>query len=358
MKTKHIIFSLLAVFAFASALFFNACKKDVVSEAISQSESEFQNSEFTEGVLTFIDRCKNLTENPGLKDEDEIDVDVAVTNLEAAMNLMYTYYVKTSELYTATSEIVITVDQKNEMTESNIAQALEDLEDAVADDYGNAPYTNKKLIAVMLDYEVENDVHSIIVTSYTGNTLIAPLITDRNWKYGMTKGTCEYELPEITGTDAAKQIQISVQATLYESPPSGTTYYWPNPQPPAEYYVEPEEGYDINPYKNSNDPDGIENNHLDYTIFLNHSQVLVSPYFYDDERCLYKNDEIPFYKTSYISFGNLTIANTSYKIKLCDFNGLKRYQSVTNDEYIRHELTYIYGIRHECATVSYPTNID
>jgi hypothetical protein len=344
-KTKHIVFSLLAVFAFASALFFNACKKDAVSETISQSASEIQNSEFTEGVLTFIDRCKNLTENPGLKDEDEIDVDVAVTNLEAAMNLMYTYYVKTSELYTATSEIVITVDQKNEMTESNIAQALEDLEDAVADDYGNAPYTNKKLIAVILEHEVNGSVHSIIATSITGNTTIPLYYNARDWTYGDGLGTCDELVPQIDDSDAAEQIEIAIDNLYYEEPPATGSYYWPNPTLEI-ISVTPE---NMNDYLNPDDKI-IEDNHLDYIVFFNYSEHGN----YDPSRCLLMNDEISFYKTKYIDRID-EICTGSIKLKSLDIVG--KANSWGNDEYLNHDLYIVTGVRWVSYNQTYPQPI-
>lgn len=351
MKTKHIILTVMAVFTLSTVVIINACKKDISSESIIQTESEYQNDDFTENILSFIDNCRYHIQNPGLKSTDSIPVDSAVKNLEAAMNLMYTFYVKTSDLYTATSEITITVEDNDKMTESNIAQALEDIEDAVRDDYGNAPYTNKKLITVMLDYSLVNNAHKISITAITGNTTVTLLQPPRDWLEGRYAGDCDNT---IGGTDAAEEIQKAVTALYWEEPPANATYYWPNPEE-FDHFVGPDKPNSYSDYENVPDPDPV--NYKDYIIFYLADNLAN----YENPHCMLGNDEMPFYNGKYRGLVDEALASgTNYKFKECDFNGVKIDFPELNDlEILRHELKIIVGRRIQInITCNYPTNIE
>jgi len=103
----------------SALVFVYSCKKDDVYKSGTQTEILNQNDDFTENILSFIDMCKTLNDNPGIRNDDFIEVDAALLNLEAAMNLMYTYYIETSDYYTANSEIIINVNEEEEISETN-----------------------------------------------------------------------------------------------------------------------------------------------------------------------------------------------------------------------------------------------
>jgi hypothetical protein len=350
MKTKHIILSVMVVFALATAVIINACKKDVSSESIVLSEGENQNDDFTESILAFIENCKNHPQTLGLKSTDSITIDSAVKNLEASMNLMYTFYVKTSELHKSTSEVTISVGSNGKMNEADIAQAMEDIEDALHDDFDYVSYSNKRMIAVMLDYEKDNNEHKIIINSVTGNTLIGTLYPTRDWVFGEGYGTCDDYVPQIGNTDAGEQIEIYVDDYYFESPPTGCHYYWPYPQS-VEHLLTPANPSALYEYINSNDPDA-EDNHLDYKIFYNHSNY--PNYYY--KRCLLSNDEIPFYKIQYLGYVDLALNPTNYKFKDINIKGREYADYNGVDDFMRHELYIYVGIRWVACLPAYPQN--
>ena len=351
-RTSFVFF--LSLVCISALVIVNSCKKDDVNENRTQTDILYQNDDFTENILSFIDRCKTLTENPGIRSDDFIQVDAAILNLEAAMNLMYTYYIETSDYYTANSEIIINVNEEEEMTETNVAAALADLEDAVKDDYGDANFTEKKLIAIMLDYHIDNDIHKIIVTSVTGNTLLSTDSPPRDLYEGRYFGSCD-NLSPVYNTDAAEEIQKVAFGHFWETPPANVSYYWPNPVVVVHFV-----GYDnqnsFDDYENENDPDGV-NNYLDYTVFYMADDVPNG--IYEDPHCMLKSDEIPFYKNKYIDFVEAAIELASnYKFKSCDFSGEKvQFQPPNESIVLRHKLVIIVGIRCKSVSFTYPTPI-
>lgn len=342
------VFVVLAISVLAVVFAINSCQKEV-EQTDSKSNNVLVQDSYTIDILTFIDQYK--FNSSILKSSDSISVDSAKKSLESAMNLMYTYYVKTSGIYSETSQIEIVVG-KNKMSEDDVSDALEEIEDSVKIHFTNAPFTTKKLIAVSLEYKYENSKHKISITSYTGNTTLIASHPPYDWYEGRYAGDCD---GTISGTDAAEEIQKIVQGLYWEEPPTGVKYFWPNPVE-FDHFVGQDKPNSFTTYKNTPDPSPV--NYKDYIVFYMADNLAN----YEDPHCMLGNDEMPFYKSEYRGLvDDALLTGTNYKFKECDFIGVKRVFGIAPNELtvLRHELLIIVGKRMQMNyNNNYPTSIE
>ena len=347
---KKLFFFTLIILGFGVILF-HSCDKDSTHKQVSEKQILTFDDTRVHEIIAFIEICKFHNDNPGLKSEDYLSVDSAITYIEASMNYMYAYNVEISEICLDTSILTFDVQQDTTIEMEDVASLLDEVTDSVNVHYQDTPYSNKKLIAISIDYYIDHNDYNLKVISATGNTITTPFYDNKDWRWGELLGSCD---GVIQSTDAAEILQNTLHDLYFEDPPSGTQYTWPNPQI-YSHLVGPDIPSSYSTYLNLNDPDG-ENNHLDYVIFYNDDGV--DPY--TNSLCLLKDDQMPFYKANYIDLVDDALnINSSYKYKSCDFNGKEHYFNSLDLNVIRHELSIIVGVRWTYMTsTTYPTPIE
>jgi hypothetical protein len=333
MKTKHIIFSLLAVLAFAAVLTISGCKKDNVSESIpknteiSQEEMEASKA-MTAHILAFKERMAYFKQNPELKSGIYYTPTQAVIEVEAALSFTYCYCnVETNEQEYTTTNLIMPLEN-GEISESDLSIFQEDVIDEIQAHMAALTYPNKRLMVVDLEYlgDDGNGDALVGITSLVGNQQAGFLHADE-WWYGNNAGTCNgHYAPE----DAASQLQQRVIDTLLPAPPVSGRWYFTNTI---------SEGYEALNY----DPITTIDNYCDYPLFyaINTPPVLTIEY---EEKCL-SGYEMNFYENQYTDIA-VTFENN---------NGLRKFKtcvvlentegSVQNPDWIEHIYTVTIGYR-------------
>lgn len=333
-------------------ILFHSCQKEKGNKTSSEIQNNFDDDAMTQRIIAFKNNCDYLLNYPDLKTGGSISVDSAVFYISATLNYMYAFDVNISDIRLDTSLLNIAVYQNGTISMQNVASLLEDVTDSVRTHYQNAPYQNKKLIAISLDYYIDHDIYFLKVISATGNTQILGKYGDGDWIWGELLGSCDQT---IFRTDAAEVIQDKMDDLYYVGPPSGCRYYWPDPII-EQHIVGPDFQGSYATYLNPNDPDG-SNNHLDYIVFYNDDNV--NPY--TNTLCFEKDDEMAFYESQYINFVDEALdINVLYKYFKCDFQGKELYFSGFDDlNVIRHELKIFVGLRYsDCSNLIYPISIE
>jgi DNA polymerase III epsilon subunit-like protein len=291
MKTKHIIFSLLAVFAFASALFFNACKKDVVSEPIAQSTQVSQDDlDASEAklahILAFKEKMEYYKENPDLKSEgDEYFPEDATLELEALINLDFCYTDITCNSRTfEVSELIMPLNVYNKINDPGLMEVYYDhVIVKIQAQMNSNNFDNKKLLLVDLEhtgFDANGDA-VISITSLIGNEYEPTYIPQPGWLYGELLGTC-LDNTGFGEIDASVIIHDDVYAIQFPPPPPGFRYAKSEITTLDE--IIPEDHWLVD----EEDRDNYEDSKLyiaddDYGIIG------------DQQLCLTVNNEIPFY---------------------------------------------------------------
>jgi hypothetical protein len=337
MKTKHIIFSLLAVFAFASALFFNACKKDVVSEPIAQSTQISQedieaSKAMSEHIKAFKQRMNYCKQNPSFKSGTFYLPGDAVLEVEAALSFTYCFSnidIKEQEF---TSSTLIMPLENGEIAENDLSIFQEDVINALQGHMLALAYPDKKLMVVDLEY-LGNDANGdaiVGITSVVGNQQ-AVFLHDDAWWYGLEAGNCQgYYAPE----DASTQLQQRVIDELLPPPPSSGRWFFTNPISITYYYYQ----YPLTPQ--GEDPD----NYCDYRIFFADNNPSQNLEITDTEKCL-SHTEMVFYEGHYVDLAiDYENANGNRKFKTCIVEDITSGPEYSPDQ-IKHDYTVSIGFR-------------
>ena len=343
MKTKHIIFSLLAVFAFASALFFNACKKDAVSEAIEQytqiSQEEMEASKaMTDHILEFKERMEYYRDNPNIKSGGiKYAANEAVIELESQLNFNYCYTdIEFIERIQSYSEVIMPLDALFEIWESDLSiHYFDDVIVALQDHMTLSGFSNKKLMIVDLElngFNTNGDamigVNSLIANQGTLTTAIS----EDGWWYGYKEGSCAVppEPDPWAGIwDAALDIQSDLRFANIPAPPPGKIR--------RTNLIHTEGPLEANliDYRTPND---ILDNYMDYRVFYATSSLINYP-ITDETKCLSYDIEMPFYLQEYDAF--IGEFETVYSLEFIDCIVEGKTDDI--ESFIQHDYTIYLG---------------
>ena len=295
MKTKHIIFSLLAVFAITSVLIFNACEKDTETNESPQSLISPEQLAASEAKIGHIqalrERLEYYQDHPELKNGGvKYAANEAVLELESQLNFNYCYfntieYDSKAHFYT---EVVMPLDALMEIYESDLSvHYFDDVIEAVQNHMNQSGFANKTLMLVDLElngFDGNNDA-LVGVTSYVGNQgTLVPALSEEGWKYGFTMGTCDDQ--QIGEWDAALELELAVKSVHMMMPPPGYVLRWDTIHTEGPIYP-----YDFP----VDDPDDFDN-YCDCQVYVAKQQ-----YGNIDEHvmCLSNDVEMPFYAQHY-----------------------------------------------------------
>lgn len=334
MKNRRII-AAIAVYALITTTFVivQSCQKRTDMQKSVITDLEEESKLVVEHIQNFEKKMEMYRNNPDLKSSEKEYVLDAILNWESTLNYNYCYsYLDISEIKIYDTIIAIPKDINDSMAMTDVSgKYYNGLLVAVQTHYFvNAPFTNKKLMAV--DLEPTANYDSVRISTWIGNDTPGMLHPEYDWIFGMTEGTC-YNHYYIGESDAAKQAAINTRIAFYEAPPAGKRWAFPNPTNFEAKPLDMVGGEYI--YINPDDDDGLNNN-MDYMIYYAHQNV--PPGLTAGVRCVEASPELNFYKQSYVNLTQGWLTG-NLKFKECKYTG------EDNTYYLRHILKTTIGLR-------------
>jgi len=292
-------------------------------------------------IVSFIDTCEYWVLNTSGSSGLTYSWPQLVNEIESALNLKYGFYISTIRNCCYKSLISTDSIQDSNVSVSHVSMIYDQIRDTLANQYHSLNDTLYKLICVDLAYDSSDDL--IEVVSLFGLTE-ALNHTNKSWLYGDLEGACDgtYQFE----WDAAKQLELQTNNYFYEEPPTNCQWYFPE----IDRTI-----YD-NPPLYRNPDDEILDNYLDYLLFYATSQLDPLP-FEESTLCLYKEDEMPFYKTNYINWGSDIELNTApNRINKVEVYGSRRSDDTYS--FLFHKVTYYHGRRLTMCLNNPPYPVD
>ncbi len=352
MKKRTSLVFIVSLVLVSALLIVYSCKKDDQNpdskKSIVTANLKMTDSEMLTHIEDFIDDCEYILDNPNETYTETMSVEDVVFNIEAAMNLQYVYYVKSSDNNYETNYLDITTESNGEVKEDNMATLYDEVYDLLKDHYTNTSFTQKKLVLVDIDTQTTTGGTQLVINSAVGNTVI-PNTYDEDWWYGYGVGYCDNH----NGlSDAAEQLTIAVNDYFYETPTNQNCKYFFT----HTFKFEIEEA-NQSKYLNTQDPNPGDNE-MDYIIFFGTS--VITPVTHDDWEdyvcCVEHIYEMPFYEENYIEIGEEEeVPSNNIYIKFVEFEGVE--ESPGSTTIIEHHLTYRLGTRWLMCGTNYPKPI-
>jgi hypothetical protein len=298
-------------------------------------------------ILAFKEKMEYYRNNPGLKSDEKEQVDSTVLDWESTINLTYCYsYLELSDAVTYDTTLAMPPVVDDSILMSDIsAKYYNEIVYAVQAQYFQAPFDDslKKLMVVDLEKNTAGD--SLYIKSLIGNTQ-SFTCPPYDWKYGEELGTCDGQ--HFVGTkDGAIICAENTRNHFKEDPPDG--YIWSFTNVDDIYVKDPavKDNGENYIYRNPNDDPGFDN-YKDFLIYYANSSFGTIT---NNTKCLEYNDELAFYKQSYIDLTQGWIdASNGKKFKDCSYSG----HDASNDTatILRHELETFIGTRILAAEIT------
>ena len=225
MRRKHVKrLALVMLFATAVAVYFVACKKNIVTPIINNKPATENPLEYTNEAKRIVSRIKNFKtqladkENV-MRDDLHVPIDSALWDIESLFNASYAFperkYIETVK---QDIEFSIDVNIENGVSFGDVADLYDEIVESVRQSYANDGIVdNKSLMAVAVE-KGENrggsmnvKVHVITGKVENGNSALNndfnPFEPSDCWYFGEYGGTCDD--PSVFG-DAAEIIEDTI----------------------------------------------------------------------------------------------------------------------------------------------------
>ncbi len=206
-----------------AALTINSCTKQESSEpAIMQKEAGSQvtaeEKAILNSIINFRDEIAYITEHPGYKSGEEVEVDSAIWYLDATLNLTHAFisWTPMSNFY-QDSVFVIIPKTGDDISMDDLAAAYTELKQKVANVCIAAPGTDKELYIASLTKKTET-TGDITVRAYATVGSTTPPGDeepfDMAWMYGDKKGISPDPDP-YDGSDACLELRDTTNEYRY-----------------------------------------------------------------------------------------------------------------------------------------------
>ncbi len=224
MKRFKIITGLTLIALVAGAVLMHSCSKQETQNP-SHSDSQVKDYTVYNELSSFREKMDFYEENPTLKSDENVDVDMAIWLLEGAMNLTYGFpYKEYTDYEKGTATINLEKDNEGKINYNELAIKYQQVIDEAREDYYSSGFEEKGLYLVNLEITEETETEvTFTVETITGNlgeqNTSSP--TFDHWWYGENEGGCE-DNPAIS-SDAAQefyatypQIALTEEYTLVQ----------------------------------------------------------------------------------------------------------------------------------------------